>query len=1038
MSDALFDRWPEAERILDEVLDLEAGERRRRAVAACRGDEALRGLVEQLLDADTAPEGLPAEPAGVVADLPLDDDVPDRVGPFCVERELGRGGMGRVLLGRRDDDGGSSPAVALKLLDVVAPSSVAWKRFARERATLARLRHPHIARLSDAGVDEAGTPYLVMEYVEGSPIDGHCDAQAAGLEARLALFHQVCLAVEYAHSQFIVHRDLKPANVLVDTFGQVKLLDFGIAKWLDALDEDGALTQTLHRALTPGHAAPEQFRGEPITTATDVYQLGLLLYRMLTGRPAHGEWADSPEQLRSSALDVDPERPSRATRVATFATRLEGDLDAIVLKALRKEPAERYATVEALRTDLDNYLAYRPVAARRGTTTYVLRKYLRRHRVAASAVMAVLVSSTLGLAAVAHQSRLIAAERDRAKAAEAKASAINAFLVNDLLVAATPERSRGTIPTVDVVLDMAARSVGQAFEDQPSVGAEVRLTLARSYASLGKFAEASEHAAAAVTILSRDAAGDRLGALRARSFVAELGIEEGRYAEARSELEALLAEQQAIGGATDVDTLRTRGLLSRALRRLGEPMTAEQESRQVVALADEAHPADRRLGIELRTILVEALNAQVKSREAEAVIDEVVALAREQYGEAHPRTIDALGVRAAVLTSALKYREAIDAQRELVALSERVYGAEHAATGRAFMGLAVALSRVYGNAGDESYEPIARAYDILRRSLGEDHPETLQALRNLGIWHRYKGNLVEAERITRTVLDARRRTLGEHHRGTLEAARSVASVLSDAGRADEARRMGRQIVRAFEEATTRADADPLLLDDFAVYLIEGVPEDVRDRRRALEYAQRAVVATGRSDHLRLRTLAQAQLANGMTEAAMTSLHEALALPDGLVSWTQERMLASLMREHSSPAELERWLLERLAQYPRHGRADDFAVARTLRHLADLYVREGRLDEAERRLTEALAQMRKSVDDSHFEVAEVKLTLGEVLGARGATPEAERLLVEGFESLLSDYRVRAPTRARFRDRVVAAFEQWGRAADAKRWKERPLE
>jgi serine/threonine-protein kinase len=454
--------------------------------------------------------------------------------------------------------------VALKLLDQMAGSMTAWKRFARERATLARLQRPHVARLFDAGVTETGTPYLVMEYVEGTTIDRHCETQAPHVEARLVLFRQVCLAVEYAHAQLIVHRDLKPANVLVDRFGQVKLLDLGIAKWLDELGGDSSITQTAHRVLTPGHAAPEQFLGEPVTTATDVYQLGLLLYRLLTGRAAHGAPNSRPEALRSAVLDADPERPSRAATTASLGKRLEGDLDAIILKALRKEPSERYPTVEALRRDLDDYAAHRPVAARRGTTAYVARKYLRRHRVATAAVCAVVVSSTIGLAAVTRQSRLIAAERDRARAAEARAAAINTFLVDDLLAAATPEKARGVTPTVDAVLDIAARSVGQAFRAHPETAAEVRLTLARSYASLGRLASAREHATAAAEALAVAQTGDPLPALRARALVAELTLTDGHYAEARDALAGLLAEQTGLAEAGRIAQAASRSSTGRA------------------------------------------------------------------------------------------------------------------------------------------------------------------------------------------------------------------------------------------------------------------------------------------------------------------------------------------------------------------------------------------------------------------------------------------------------------------------------------------
>jgi serine/threonine protein kinase len=433
--DDLLARWPEAERIVDGVLDLPADARRQRARDACALDPALWQLVERLLAEADRDEPLVA--VDILADEPALDveSPPQQIGPYRVLGQLGRGRMGWVLRAVRD--GSPAPPVALKLLDVRARSREALKRFDRERETMARLQHPNIARLVDGGIAEDRTPYLVMELVEGTRVDAFCDTNHLDVAARLRLFLQVCAAVEYAHSRLVVHRDLKPANVLVDQFGQVKLLDFGIAKWLDGLEADG-LTQTSHRVLTPAHAAPEQFRGEPVTAATDVYQLGLLLYELLTGRGAHGPSETTPEALQRAVLDTDPEAPSRAvgrldgvtdqttlsadvaqkraSTTAALARHLAGDLDAVVLKALRKESAVRYASVEALRRDVEAHLAHRPVSALRGSRAYLVQKYARRHRAGVAAAAGVVLALVAGLVGVAAQARRADQERDRAQA----------------------------------------------------------------------------------------------------------------------------------------------------------------------------------------------------------------------------------------------------------------------------------------------------------------------------------------------------------------------------------------------------------------------------------------------------------------------------------------------------------------------------------------------------------------------------------------------------------------------------------------------
>ena len=345
--------------------------------------------------------------AALTSHAPGASTVPDFVGPFRVLAELGRGGMGRVLLAVRDGLEGA-PRVAIKVLDRQVDNAEARRRFDRERETLARLEHPHIARLYDGGVTADGVPYLVMEFVEGLAIDRHCDEHRLDLGARLALMRQVCEAVEFAHGRLVVHRDLKPANVMVDAHGQVKLLDFGIAKWIDDLDADSPLTLTSNRVLTPAYAAPEQYNGDAITAATDVYQLGLLLYTLLTGTRAHALSGTAPDAVRRAVCDTEPTRPSAVQQTGAdaavsrpLARQLVGDLDAIVLKALRKDPRDRYGTVEALGRDLDNYRENRPVSARQGTGIYAVRKYVRRHPVPVAAAAGVLVASLIGMVAVA-------------------------------------------------------------------------------------------------------------------------------------------------------------------------------------------------------------------------------------------------------------------------------------------------------------------------------------------------------------------------------------------------------------------------------------------------------------------------------------------------------------------------------------------------------------------------------------------------------------------------------------------------------------
>jgi tetratricopeptide (TPR) repeat protein/predicted Ser/Thr protein kinase len=415
--------WQRIEPILDAALELPAGERAACLDRACAGDAELRARVEALLAADAEASGFLATP--VAAQLrAVRNSAPDpavaaagggeRIGPYRVLRELGHGGMGAVYLAERAD-GQFDRRVALKLIRRGMAADDVLRRFLRERQILARLEHPHIARLLDGGLTEDGQPYFAMEYVEGAPITRYADEHRLSIEERLRLCAGVCDAVGYAHGVGVVHRDLKPANLLVNAAGEVKLLDFGIAKLLEA-DEEAATTGIGLRLMTPGYAAPEQVRGDAITAATDIHGLGVVLYELLTGHhPFRVGPGDTPSRVERRVCGQDPLRPSarvdgssetvtaeavshvRRVTPQRLRRRLAGDLDSIVLRALEKEPARRYPSANALAEDLRRHLARLPVHARRGTAAYRIRKFARRNRI--GMVMTALAALALGGAA---------------------------------------------------------------------------------------------------------------------------------------------------------------------------------------------------------------------------------------------------------------------------------------------------------------------------------------------------------------------------------------------------------------------------------------------------------------------------------------------------------------------------------------------------------------------------------------------------------------------------------------------------------------
>lgn len=398
------ERWLAAKRIFQEAHERDEEARGAYLEQACGGDEALRADVAALLTAHAeAGDRFEAPPLDTI----FDESAPTRLGSYRVVRELGRGGMGTVYLAVRQGDE-LEQQVAVKVIKRGMDSVAIVRRFHNERLILSSLHHPSIARLLEGGTTDEGLPYFVMEYVEGMPLDSYCESRGLGTDERLRLFRQVCAAVQYAHQNLVVHRDLKPTNILVTAEGMPKLLDFGIAKLLDPLVEAGTLDLTAaDRPLTPEYASPEQVRGETVTTVSDVYSLGVVLYRLLTGQLPYRFTTRNPQEVLRVLNETTPARPSTAAvkavpqaRRVELRRRLSGDLDNIVLKALHKDPARRYPSAEQLAEDIRRHLEGFPVRARSDSVGYRTGKFIGRHRVAvlATCVAALALIATTGVA----------------------------------------------------------------------------------------------------------------------------------------------------------------------------------------------------------------------------------------------------------------------------------------------------------------------------------------------------------------------------------------------------------------------------------------------------------------------------------------------------------------------------------------------------------------------------------------------------------------------------------------------------------------
>ena len=799
--------WSRLDALLDEVLELPIDRRWAMLERVGRDDPALRERVEQLLAADAEAgdflnDGVdawlqvrPMAPARGADDGALDAGA--RVGPDRVTHELGRGGMGIVYRAERAD-GEFVQVVALKLVRRGFDGDDTTVRFRRERQILAQLDHPSIARLLDGGLHTDGRPYFAMELVEGEPITTYCNRRALTLDARVQLFCRVCDAVQYAHGRLIVHRDLKPANIFITAAGDLKLLDFGIAKLLSD-DEAMEATELTHpglRPLTPAYAAPEQLRGEPVSTATDVYTLGVILFELLTGRRP---FASASSGFARTSFDGEPPKPShvvsqrdrddgpsieeiahaRGMAPRALTARLAGDLDAIVLKALRREPPRRYIGAGALADDLDRFLQGRPVAARPDGRRYRAGKFVRRHLAGIAVAVSLVLSLVGGLAATAWQAR--------AKTIEAqKAEAVKAFLIS-IFQGADPVQAAGRDITLRQVLDEGAERVQRELASQAAVQGELLTVLAGVYAELGVTERAAALTDQALGIHQQlHGAGSGLVGTNLRQK-ASLAVARGDANSADQLVrEALAIHRRAYGNlhqdvAEDLDVLL---IAARQRGRLADAVSAAEESLRIRrAIFGNEH----RLVADSLNNLAVVRREQGRYDEAAALYSETIDLRRRLLGGEHPHVALAVHNFSALQLIRGELEQAEASSQEALERFRRLYGEDHQLTLSARNNRA-SIDRALGRF-DAAEAGLRSVLDSWARTGGTEHPNALITLAGLGRLQRERGDPARAEPLLRDADERWRRRMGAAHPVGAAIRRQLGGTLADLGRYDDAARL---------------------------------------------------------------------------------------------------------------------------------------------------------------------------------------------------------------------------------------------------------
>jgi len=982
------------------LCDLDEAGRAAGLAALAARDPALASEVARMLALDAEEQGPIEELRGEVADAagrhllsgepgeapPLAP--PERLGAWRIGERLGAGGMGEVWAAERVE-GGFTQRAAVKLVRSGVSSLEIVARFRRERQVLARLQHPAIARLLDGGVAPDGRPWFAMERVDGEPITVYARGRELTLAARLRLVIEVARAVDAAHRSLVVHRDLKPSNILVTGAGEPKLLDFGLAKLLEP-ETDPQLTRSDVRALTPAYAAPEQIYGEPVTVATDVYALGVLLYELVTGELPHARRSPTTEGLADEISRETIERPSSRVRRtsgltaadgtggaatvvaglsrARLAHRLKGDLDTIALTALKREPERRYSTVAAFAADLERFLAGRPVAARPDTLGYRTRKFVSRHRVAVAAALLVSLSLAVGAGAALWQARATRIESERT-------ARVRDFLAS-IFGSLDPDLGPGRDASAATLLADGAARVEAELASEPRIAAELYAALGRAWLALDRYDEAERLAQRSLELARASAGDDSILAATSQALAGEIATAREDLPAGERELRAALA--RLAGGANGAGAAggRQRLAAARAAAALGRNLNAQRRHAEALALSEEAYtvlarelgPGDREA---VRALLAASQAFRFSDRAAEAAVR--IAGARELLERSpavNPVTRALLEVERAHVELHLRHPAAALAAAEtaLASLAETL-GPDSAARASALQ--ARALARMQGGDFGGAQSDLEAAIAVLR-ALDRDHPRLASVQIDFALVLEHRGRLDDGIALRREVLESSLRRAGPESAEVRNQRALLGAVLRTAHRYPEAEIELREAIRLEQSSAERAGEHAVSaarIDLGNLLLATGRPgEAVALLRQRLE----RITARGSSAPRYELDVNRLHLAQAL-----------LAVGDG-PSLAEARLLATAV------ADAEARLAPGEERSP-HEVLPAFVLAR-------IDLAEGDLTSARRGFEEALVRWQQAGRGSSAAAGEARLLLGEVLLRLGERTAAEAELRAAYELL----------------------------------------
>jgi len=860
-------KWEQVESLFHRALEMPAAGRAAFLDAECAGKPLLRAEIEALLTADDSADGVLDKP------LPVPDigENPSQamlasgqvVGPWRILSELGRGGMGIVYLAERAD-GTYEQEVALKVIRGGFFAADMEQHFVRERHILGRLQHPNIARLIDAGATSDGLPFLVMELVHGETITEWSRRHSADISGRLRLMLQVCDALQHAHRNLVVHRDLKPGNILVTADGDVRLLDFGVARLLAGAEEGGqALTRAGFVHMTPEYAAPEQFSGDAITTATDIFALGAVLYELLTDRRPRKKHTGSPAAL-ARALDQPIDLPSSADGIAgDWRSQLRGDLDAIVGKATAQDVSRRYLSVGDMAADIRRFLAHEPVLARPESVAYRAGKFVRRHRVGVAAMAALGVAITAGITATAWQAREAAAQAR-------KAEAVKEFVLS-LFAGVDPAQALGDELTARQLVDSGAERIQSELTDDPVVRAEILTFLADMYDKMDQDDRAVELVSSALSLLDNNQGAELAEALlvHGRILVGKSDDEAGVASLTRA-LQIFEAANNNLQSAEALDLIaiaRSRqGELAESVR-----LTEDALALRIALLGEdnkEVAASYNNLGVLART--------QGDYVAARKNYERALDIRRRVLPADHPQIAISLNNLGALIYAEGDYAQAAGYFSESLDINRRVNGAAHHDTIAALNNLGfmqMRLGRI-----DDAREALTEVLEYWVAQDKADHPNALVTRVNIATVQRTAGDIETALAEYEAIEPLIAAKLGEEHPIVAATLHHRARSLLELGRIDEAAPLiGRALaIRDKVFGKDHPDSADLVRDQglIALYKVELTTARLLSGR-ALDLQRSKLPASHPSLAMSMLQLGRVALAEGKIEEALTLQRDAL-------------------------------------------------------------------------------------------------------------------------------------------------------------------